>query len=103
MASPDSIPLVLNPEKSGADSQDKPPLLMMVVNAFCNIRYKSLLFLFILFILITSDVFINILLKKINGTIDDRGIPTPYGTMIQGFVLVLCYMLLNFFIEKELI
>lgn len=109
MATPDSVPLVLGADdgsgktSASMDAQDKPTLLMMVVNAFCNIRYKSLFFLFVLFILITSDVFINILLKKLNGTVDDRNIPTPYGTVIQGFVLVLGYMILNFFIEKELI
>lgn len=105
----DSTPLVL--EGAAADATDtadaggknKPTLLMMVTNGLCNIRYKSLLFLFILFILITSDVFINLLLKKINGAVDDRGYASPYGTVIQGLTLVLCYMLLSFLIDQGVI
>lgn len=109
----DSTPLVLTDEpivdaKEDADqgkpgTSKSPQILMMGVNALCNIRYKSLLFLFILFILITSDVFINMILKKLNGTVDDHGYATPYGTVIQGIVLVLGFMILNFLIDQEII
>ena len=108
MSSSDSAPLVVSDDidekdDRGSATKKSPTLLSMAVESLCNVKYKSLIFLFILFILITSDVFVNMLLKKIGGAVDDRGYATPYGTVIQGIVLVLGHMFLNFFIEKELI
>lgn len=100
MSSDDSAPITLVPD---GHSEKKPALLMMTLNALCNIRYKSLIFLFILFILITSDVFTGIILKKLNGAVDDRGYASPYGTVVQGVVLVIGYMMLNFLIDQGLI
>ena len=94
----DTAPLVLSEDDKG-----KSTLLSMVVNGLYNIKYKSLIFLFILFILITSDVFVNLLLKKINGAVDDAGCASPYGTIVQGLALVIGYMILNFFIDQGVI
>ena len=107
-SSTDSAPLVISDDIDDKDeykstAKKSPTLLSMAVDSLCNIRYKSFIFLFILFILITSDVFVSMLLKKMGGAVDDRGYATPYGTVIQGIVLVLGYMFLNFFIDKELI
>lgn len=96
----DSTPLVMSDSPSASG---KPALLMIAVNALYSIKYKSLIFLFILFILITSDVFVSMLLKKLNGAVDDRGDATPYGTVMQGLTLVLAYMVLNFCIDQEII
>jgi hypothetical protein len=99
--STDSAPLVV----TDADPKDasRGTLLSMIIHALCNIKYKSLIFLFILFILITSDVFVNVLLKKLDGAVDEHGYSTPYGTVVQGLFLVLGHMVLNFCIEQELI
>lgn len=99
MTTSDSAPLALGDEAPS----DKPALLMMVVKALSNIQYKSLIFLFILFVLVTSDVFVEVILKKMSGTVDDAGDATPYGTVIQGLILVLAYMILNFFIDQEIL
>jgi hypothetical protein len=100
----DSAPLIVgDSEIGGADTAARKTLLTMVVEAMYSIKYKSLAFLFLLFILITSDVFASLLLKKMSGAIDDRGLATPYGTVIQGLVLVVGYMVLNFFIDQGVI
>lgn len=96
----DSAPLKLDTQPSG-DSRST--LLAMCVNGIYHIKYKSLVFLFLLFILITSDVFANVVLKKTSGGVDDFGSPTPYGTVVQGLTLVLCYMGINFLIDQKLI
>ena len=98
MTTSDAEPIVLKDEP-----QSRPALLMMAVNALCNIRYKSMVFLFILFVLITSDVFISIILKKLSGAVDDHGLASPYGTVVQGVILVIGYMLINFLIDQGLI
>ncbi len=52
-----------------------------------NIRYRSYFLIFIIFILVTSDVFANIILSKLSGA-EINGMPTPYGCIVQGLVMV---------------
>lgn len=69
-------------KKAGPD--DFSPLLSSV---FGCIRYKFFLFLFFLFLIISSDVFIVRLLSKIdNATV--MGTPTSYGKLVQGAALI---------------
>ena len=93
----DVAPLVINGDKP------KGPIITAMVNGLCTIHYKSLLFLFILFILITSDVFLAMVLKKMGGAVDADGHATPYGSCLQGALLVLGYMILNYLIEHNFI
>lgn len=96
----DAKPLNLGASDGGAP----PALLSMFAHGVYNIPYKSLLFLFILFVFITSDVFNATVLKKINGSIDsERDCATPYGTVIQGMLLVIGYAVLNFLISQAVI
>lgn len=90
----DSTPLNIN---------TNPPLVKLITSAIYEIKYKSLIFLFIIFILMTSDVFVNVMLKKIKGATDEHGLATPYGAVIQGFMLVICYMILNFLVAQDLL
>jgi hypothetical protein len=99
----DSAPLVVTDEEENAVESKKQSLQAMALKGLCSIQYKSLLFLFVLFILLTSDVFANLVLKKMSGTVDANGYATPYGTVIQGLVLVIGHMILNFFIEQKII
>lgn len=99
----DAKPLTL---QSGSNANEEKPsaLLSMFAHGIYNIQYRSLLFLFVLFIFITSDVFNATILKKINGTVDiERDCATPYGTVIQGLLLVIGYMILNFLISQGII
>lgn len=97
----DSAPIALNAAEACANTSRS--LMMQCVDALCNVRYKSLAFLFVMFILVTSDVFVGIVLKKLNGAVDEFGIATPFGVVVQGLVLVLAYILLEAMIARELI
>ena len=46
------------------------------------------------FMVVTSDVFTDLTLRKINNTIKDEKI-TPYGAIVQGCMLVVIYVLLE--------
>lgn len=101
MADDDSVPLDIDTDTD----EKKPALLKMMVSGLCSIKYKMLMFLFILFIFVTSDVFNGTLLKKIDGAIsqDDHLSATPYGVVIQGIVLVIAFSVLQFLIEKNVL
>jgi hypothetical protein len=97
-SSPDSTDLVV-----AKPSTEGRPLLFAIANYFHESRFKSFIFLFILFIFVTSDVFSSVILKKINGTIENGREVTPYGVMIQGVILVLSYIAINFLVEHDTI
>lgn len=56
---------------------------------FKHIHYKCLIFVFVMFILLCSDVFIRIL-ANIEGAVDEMTMtPTTTGVVIQGVILVI--------------
>lgn len=61
---------------------------------------KMAILLLILFVFISSDVFVDRILpnRYVLG-----GHPTSRGVLIQGIVLSIAYILLNFLIERNLV
>lgn len=57
-------------------------------------NYKVYFILFILFVLITSQSFMDIVLTKFNDTTEIGTTPNTYGRIIQGIVFVLLYILI---------
>lgn len=106
---PDVTPLALDDSSlqdvdTGSCNGGKGSILSQLIESIRGTRIKSAIFLLILFILITSDVFSNVILKKMNGTINaTTGCVAPYGVVIQGIMLVLSYIIVNFFIEHDMI
>lgn len=76
-------------KKAGPD--DFSPLLSSI---FGCIRYKFFLFLFFLFLIVSSDVFIVRLLSKVDDA-TVMGTPTNYGKLIQGACLVASGMIVD--------
>lgn len=63
---------------------------------------KLSIFLFLLFILVSSDVFVDKVLSTFNGlTSGDQ--PTGSGVVVQGVIMSLSYILINILMEKDLI
>ncbi len=61
---------------------------------------KSAIWIFILFIFVTSEVFVD---RVLSNTFSSGGRPTQAGTIVQGLVLCICYILLSVLISNELI
>jgi len=59
-----------------------------------NVQYKMIFFLFIIFLLLSSDAFIHRVLNKFNGAVSN-GVPNSWGTIIQGISLVLAFVMLD--------
>lgn len=68
-----------------------------------GINYKLLSLLFIIFIFLTSDVFIEKILSNLSGTVGYSYMPTTWGTIIQGVLLVLFYVIADVLIRRGII
>jgi hypothetical protein len=61
--------------------------------------FKSIIVLFILFFFVVSDIFNTYVLSNFKGATDGRN-ATAFGMLLQGTVLVIMYMCINYFINK---
>ncbi|MCK4967695.1 MAG: hypothetical protein KAS12_01455 [Candidatus Aenigmarchaeota archaeon] len=59
-----------------------------------EINFKAVFMLFLVFLFIVSDVFMINVLEKINGAVVYKT-PTSLGTIIQGTILILSFILLD--------
>lgn len=95
----DSEPLV----KNGTSTSAKKSGLESVFTDIFD--YKSLkmgVFIFVLFFIISSEIFVTRVLKNIEGTIQYNHL-TNYGIIVQGIILSIAYILLNALVSKEVI
>ena len=63
----------------------------MVFELIASINFKMAFLLLVVYLLLTSDVFINRVLSKFPGAVEYKN-STSYGTVITGVLLVLFYM-----------
>jgi len=63
---------------------------------------KITVILFMLFILISSDIFISKVLGNISGAVNGRTV-TSYGTIVQGIFLVLIYILGIHLVDSDIL
>lgn len=74
----------------------------VVSNLWSADSIKIIVFLFIIYILINSNVFIDKILGKINGAVEYKT-PTTKGVIIQSTILVLLYMCMDVIINMDYI
>jgi len=68
-----------------------------------GIPVKQMIILFILYILISSDVFINRVMGRIEGAISYTDTLSTYGTVLSGILLVLLFVVFDTLVKKEVI
>ena len=69
------------------------------------VRYRTatiLIAVFVIFVLIVSDVFTNNIVTGFRGAVRCRT-PTSYGVVVQGIFLVIFYVLALYMIESGII
>lgn len=93
-----------NTEKKSKKSNRKKPddFLTIFGNMFGHINFKLVFILFIIFLFLTSDVFISKFLGPIPGAIDYTD-TTTYGTIIQGILLIIFYVIFDLLIQAKVI
>lgn len=84
-------------------SEKKSSTLMETLLEFANnIQFKLFAFILIIFMIISSDIFVDRVLSKIDGTVIGRDI-TLWGTFMQGLILVSISIILDVGIRFGLI
>ena len=84
-----------SPDDSNRKHDD---LSSVFVGFFATLNYKILFFIFIIFLFISSDVFIDKALSNIDGSVEYKT-PNTKGTFIQGILLVFLYMIIDLVIK----
>lgn len=82
----DSVPLV-----SGKQPDE---FSTVIADAVGGINIKVMISLFLIFMVITSDVFVTRVLANVNGATDYKH-ATNYGTFLQGMLLVLLFLIVD--------
>lgn len=83
-------------------AKNKTEMLNMASDALGGFSFKLILFLYLIFIIVCSDVFIDKILSKFDSAVDMH-VPTTYGTLIQGAILVVSYIFTDVLIKMEVL
>ncbi|AIB52004.1 hypothetical protein F-liban_283 [Faustovirus] len=67
-----------------------------------NLDFKQSIFIFLLFIFVSSDLFYEHFLSMFDGAVDMRNV-TNYGVIIQGVMLTIGFIVFNSMVKAELI
>lgn len=77
---------------SGPGSGDDVP--ETVIGFLTMVHFKQLIFIFLIFLFVSSDVFINKVLNNISGAVLHQ-YPTTKGVFIQALIMVVLVILLD--------
>lgn len=64
-------------------------------------KLKLSFFIFILFIFISSDVFVDRILSNKKNTYVEGRVLTSKGVMVQGLILSVCYIIITLLVEND--
>lgn len=94
-----------NIEEDLDDSSGKKPdsFISILADFFANVNYKLIIILFLSYVFIMSDLFIDKILSKVSNAVQNRDQLSPKGTLICGLLLVLLYMTADLLIKSKII
>lgn len=76
--------------------------LSIMADAITNVQYKLFILMFLTFIGLSTDVFIDRVLARLSGAVEGHT-PTAGGTVVQGILLVIACIIFDFLIRMEII
>jgi hypothetical protein len=94
------MPADSEPIRSNRRSPDD--LTAVIVDIISHVQFKFMGLMLLMFILFSSDVFINRALAKFSGAVDYK-CPTSWGVCIQGMLLVLSMIIIDCLIRQNII
>lgn len=68
-----------------------------------HINFKIAGILFILYIILNTDVFIDNILKSFTGSVDEHGVVLNKGILISGMFLSISYIVLDFMNKNNML
>jgi hypothetical protein len=77
-------------------------LTAIILDISSHIQYKFLVLLLLIFIIASSDVFINRILANFKGAVDYK-CPTSWGVVLQGIFIVLSMAIIDGLIRQKII
>ena len=95
--SEDSEAIAISKEKTPSD------VAPVFVSALSRLPYKLLGFLFIIYIFLSSDVFINRILPQMDGCVGYGNTATTKGTILTGLLLVLFVAIIDELIRRDIL
>ena len=89
-------------ELDGTDTKRPDDMSSLLMGFVGSLNFKSLFILFIIFIFVTSNVFVDKILGNIGGASEHKSATTK-GAFIQGFALVFMFVCMNAVIAMEIL
>jgi len=89
-------------EETPSKKHKKTDLMKMTGNMLSTINYKVAFLLFVVSMILFSDVFINTVLTEFSDTIEGE-CTTTKGTMMQLTFMILAYVVLDLVVQYELL
>jgi len=94
-----------NIEEDLDDPSGKRPdsFISIIADFFGNVNYKLIIILFLIYVFLMSDLFIDKVLSKVSGTTENRNQLTPKGTLVNGLLMILLYMTADLLIKSKVV
>jgi len=91
-------------EELDEDGNRKPDSFISIIADFLgNLNIKLIIVLFLSYIFIMSDLFLDKVLSKVDNCTKHRDQLTPKGTFINGLLLVMLYMSADLLIKSGVV
>lgn len=89
--------MMSNKEPDSDTVEEAPDSIYDMASGFLGqIKFSAAIFIIVMFVILSTDVFVIKVLSKIDGS-TDYGQPTFKGTVIQAMFLAIAYMLFDIF------
>ncbi len=92
----DSAPIVVDPDTKPDD------ITTILMDILSHIQFKFLGMLIIVFLFLSSDVFIGRILSRFNGAVDYKS-STSYGAVVTSIMLVIIMAGVDALIQQKII
>jgi hypothetical protein len=83
-------------ENENENEKEEPGMIGAIMTWFSNLPYMQMFLLFILFLIVSTDIFINDVLKPINGEwVGIDGKVTNMGTVVTAAMFVVAFLIID--------
>ncbi len=100
--SSDSMPLINRRDKKSKtktrpkeEFKDEDDIAGMLVSAGKSINYREMIIIWLWFLLIHSEIFVERILAVIKGTVDENNNMTMMGTIYSSFVMIIGVIIID--------
>lgn len=90
-------------EVDGVVGKKPDNFISIIADFFTNVNYKLLIVLFLTYVFLMSDMFLDKVLSRVDGSVTNRVHLTPKGTLINGIILIIIYMTADMLIRHKIV